>query len=344
MAIVNLSWEVDAATLDALVAAGYDAWLVERDDGPWREISYGTTRPPVVANVLRYLYSDPSGPVDANGDANGSYRATPYRTSDGLTGASVSAAGVRRGYITPQEIWDEGFVNPPWTPEKLWRGIDRAVAAIDDLCGQWFEARYAQFSYDGVNHDQQWLDAPICALHLLTQDDTVVDLDDLEVYNRHLTRGQLHPDDRQNPKVTYALDFPVGYRGRRRRLVADAALFGAGRKNVVMKGVFGYTELGAGEIAAETTEDSQIPVSYGSTPAAIQRATLLLALTYMMPAQDQQEAALEGRITQIKTRDQSISFADPSDSDSGFGLTGNIEVDNILMRYAGPMRMGTVGR
>ena len=343
MAIANLSWTISQSALDALVTAGFDLWLVERDDSPWVEISHSTTRPPINALALTNLYTDPSAPVDANGDASGSYRATPFRSSDSATDTPISATAVRRGYITPQDIWDEGYANPPWTPEKVWRGIDRVTAAIDGLCSQWFEPRYAQFAYDGIGHDQQWLDVPICALFALIQDDTVVDLTDLEVYNRHLTRGQLSPDDRQNPKVTYSLDFPVGYRGRRQRLVADAALFGKRRKNVIMKGVFGYTELGPGDIAAETADDSQIPVSYGQTPAEIKRAALLLALTYMLPAADQQEASLESRITQIKTRDQSISFSDPTGADGSFGLTGNIEVDNILQRYAGPIRMGTVG-
>ena len=350
MAIVDLKWEVDSTALDALLTAGYDAWKVERDNGggSWVEISYPTTRPPLVVNAFRYLYADPSGPVDAvSFEANGDYRAVPYRTSDGATSAPVSAAKARRCYITPQDVWDEGYVNPPWTPSKVWRGIDRATATIDRLCGQWFEPRYTQFSFDGTDHDQLWLELPICALHELRQDDTVVDLTDLSVYNRHLTRGQLNPDDRSNPKVTYALDFPPGYRGRRRRIYADAALFGGGRKNVILKGIFGFTELSDGDVAAETVDESQIPVSYGQTPAEIKRAALLLSLTYMLPANEQQEAAMENRITEVRTRDQYVKFADPGGSggsDAAYGLTGNLEVDNILMRYAGPLRMGAVGR
>ena len=345
MAIANLSWNVDASTLETLIADGFDLWLVEREDaGPvWNEISHPTTRPPITPDALAYLYTDPSATVDVDGNPDSNYRATPYRSSDLATDTPVSATAVRRGYLIPQDIWDEGYANPPWTADKVWRGIDRVTATIDSLCGQWFEPRYAQFSYDGAGHDQQWLDVPICALFQLIQDDTIVDLSDLEVYNRHLTRGQLSPDDRQNPKVTYSLDFPVGYRGRRQRLVADAALFGKRRKNVLMKGVFGYTELGPGNIAAETVDGSQIPVSYGQTPAEIKRAALLLALTYMLPAADQEESSLASRITQIKTRDQSISFSDPTGTDGSFGLTGNIEVDTILSRYTGPIRMGTVG-
>ncbi|MEN6368462.1 MAG: hypothetical protein ABFD77_02050, partial [Thermotogota bacterium] len=142
------------------------------------------------------------------------------------------------------------------------------------------------------------------------------------------------------------LDFPVGYRGRLSRIFADAAIFGTGRANVILKGVFGYTELGPGDIAAETEEASQVPVSYGQTPAEIKRAALLLSLTYMLPAADQQEAYLQGRVTRIKTRDQEISFSDLASSGGGtdatYGLTGNLEVDNILMRYCAPLRMGAV--
>ncbi len=347
MAVANLSWDVDAATLAALVAAGFDAWIVERTAaGPVvTEISYATTRPPLVANVLSYVYADGSATIDANGDIDPAvtYSATPVKTSDATVDVPVAASATRRGYIIAQDIWNEGYANPPWIPTKVWLGIDRATAAIDSITSQWFEPRYMQLSFDGVNHDQQWLNIPICALHQLFQDDTGVDLDDLSIYNRHLTRGMLSPDDRQNPKVTYALEFPVGYRRRQRRIVADASLFDMGRKNIIMKGVFGYTEIGPGNMAAETADQSQIPVSYGQTPADIVRAALLLALTYMMPAEDQQEASLQGRITEVKTRDQVVRLSDPVGADGSFGLTGNIEVDNILMRYAGPIRMGTIG-
>lgn len=345
MPIANLSWSLSQSALDTLIAAEFDEWVIEREDaGPtWNEISYLTTRPPLVSTVLSYLYTDPNAPVDADGDPDADYRATPRRSSDSALDTPISVTAVRRGYLVPQDILDEGYINPPWTPTILWKTIDRATTTIDNICQQWFEPRYSQFTFDGVNHDQQWLDQPICALHQLLQDDTDVDLTDLEIYNRHLTRGQSHPDDRQNPKVAYARDYPPGYRGRANRIYADSALFGSGRKNVLMKGIFGYTELGPGNIAAETANGSQVPVSYGSTPAEISRAALLLSIGYMEPIEDQAQAALANRVTRIKTRDQAIDFADPAGSDVGFGLTGNVEVDNILMRYAGPIRMGSVG-
>jgi len=346
VAIANLSWSVDEATLLALITAGYDCWKVERGVlTVWTEISFRTTRPPLVENVLQYLYSDGAAPVGVDLAPNASYRAVPCRTSDGGLGTPITTvAKKRRGYVTPADVAAEGYANPPWTAEKVWRGIDRATATIDALCRQWFEPRYAQFVFDGTNHDQFWLDLPICALHAILQDDVQIDLADLVVYNRHLTRGQLNPDDRMNPKVTYSLDFPPGYRGRTQRLYADSAFFGTGRQNVVLKGVFGFTELGAGDFAAETAEGSQIPISYGSVPAEIVRAALLLTLTYMLPASDQQEAALESRLTSVQTRDQSMGFSAPSGADAGYGFTGNIEVDNILMRYSGPMRMGAAGK
>lgn len=349
MAIANLAWDVDETTLAALIAAGFESWVIERQivAPNWDAISHKTTRPPLVGTVLRYLYTDGTAPVAvATGLPSATYRARP-RKADGTFGTAVAVSAKRRGYIAAQDVWDEGYVNPPWTAAKVWRGIDRATATIDALCRQWFEPRYAQIVLDGTDRDQLWLDLPVCALFRLLQDDVTIDLTDITVYNRHLTRGQLNPDDRQNPKLSYSYDFPVGYRGRRSRLFADAALFGYGRQNVVAQGVFGYTELGPGDMAAETEERSQVPISYGVTPSEITRACLLLALTYMMPATDQQEAALQGRITGVKTRDQSITFADMSSygggGDASFGLTGNLEVDKILMRYSGPLRMGAAG-
>ncbi len=345
MPIANLTWNVDSATLDALVAAGFDAWLVQREDaGPaWTELTSAPVRPPLVADVLRYMYTDATAPIGADGQPSNTYQAVPYNTTTAATGTAVTALASRRGYLVPQNVWDEGYAQSVWTPHVVWRAIDRATSLIDSLCSQWFEPRYAQFAFDGTNHDQMWLEVPVCAVHSALQDDVIVDLSDLTIYNRHLTRGQLNPDDRMNPKVTYALDFPAGYRGRRRRLVADAALFGGGRINVVLKGIYGFTELVAGDFAAETVTGNQIPISYGGTPTEITRAALLLTLNFMKPADEQQEAALEGRLTEIRTRDQVLRFADPTGADSSYGLTGNLEVDNILMRYAGPLRIGAVG-
>lgn len=346
MAVANLSWSVSEADLAALVAAEFDAWKLERQvaPDPWVEVSFATTRPPLVENGLSYVYQDAGAPVGTNLEPNASYRAVPYRTSDAAEDTPVVVTAVRRGYVTPADILAEGYLNPPWIPAKVWKGIDRATTVIDSVCRQWFEPRYAQLALDGTDHDQLWLNIPVCALHTLIQDDsTSVDLSDLIVANRHLTRGQLEPDDRANPQIAYALDYPPGYRGRRRRIYADSALFGAGRQNVILKGVFGYTELGAGYYAAETASGSQIPVSFGGVPADIARAALLLTVTYMSSLADQQEMALQSRITQIRTRDQYVSFSDASASDGSYGLTGNLEVDNILMRHMGPLRMGGAG-
>lgn len=344
MPTADLRWELSLANVSSLADAGFDEWLVERGTGTptvWAEITHATTRPPLNGSATLYVYADLMAPVDGDGDVDAEYRATPYRTSDGATDAPVAADAVRRGYITPDDVYDEGYAPASWPATTVWRGIDRATATIEAVCGQWFGPRYRRIARDGSDIDQIFLDVPICALHRLIQDDTEVDLSDLEVYNRHLTRAQLDPDDRRNPKVTYSLDFPPGYRGRRRRIYADAALFGAGRQNVILKGVWGFTE--PSELAAETEDGSQIPVNYGKVPPEIARAALLLTLTYMMPVDEQQEAALEGRITGVKTRDQSISFASPPDSTAGYGMTGNVAVDNILMRYSRVMGIGAAG-
>jgi hypothetical protein len=65
-----------------------------------------------------------------------------------------------------------------------------------------------------------------------------VDLDDVEVYNRHLSQGLVDPDDRESPKIVVN--------------VSDIAKIGfidywpRGNQNIQVQGVFGYTDPAAG--------------------------------------------------------------------------------------------------
>jgi hypothetical protein len=161
---------------------------------------------------------------------------------------------------------------------------------------------------------------------------------DLEIANRHLTRGQLDPDDRRAPEIAWVEDYYTsseqgqGY-GR----------FLERRRNVEIVGVFGCTELGPGELAGEYS--AQVPLSYGSTPPPIRRACLLLTCRRYMRLESAGGALdtyLAGRIQGESTRDQSYSLGAPVGEDGAYGLTGDLEVDNLLMLYPPPLRMGVI--
>jgi hypothetical protein len=107
--------------------------------------------------------------------------------------------------------------------------------------------------------------------------------------------------------------------------------FPAGQKNVVIAGVFGYTEPDGSTV--------------GSIPEDIQHCCALLTLRTSRflgdPDRELENAAF--RITMEKTRQQSISFAMPTGraGSMAFGyFTGDPEIDAILAAYMRPPALG----
>jgi hypothetical protein len=346
MAGVRLIWDLDAAWAAspatgpdpvAVRAAGYDEQIVERQavtGGPWTELSRATTRPPLPTSHTLYVYSDAASAH--------AYRVRFRRSSDGAIHATplTSVTKTIAGYCTIADVRAEGFTIAAWPDAQVQAGIDMATAMIDRICGQWFEPRYVRQIVSGRGHDRLWFDVAICTAMKVTIDDAIMDdpATDLEIPNRHLTRGQMDPDDRQAPEIAWVTDYYDS---------SDRA-WGAGRflerhRNVEILGVFGCTELLPGEMAGEYSE--QVPYSYGSTPPAIRRACVLLTIRRFMRLESTGDALgsyLAGRVQGESTRDQSYSLGAPTGQDGAYGMTGDLEVDNLLMLYPRPLRMGVI--
>lgn len=341
MTTVRLGWAWAAVDRAALTAAGYDQQKVEAEldptgaPGVWTEVTRATTRLPLVDPVDRYLWELPGDPAVA-------YRAVAHRTSDGADDPTPLAIPVvaARGYATVADMRAAGYPALQFPDATVQAALDYAAATIDRVCGQRFDAYYARVALDVPRpYDEVHLDQPIAALWTLADADGAIDLTDraaIWVANRHLTQGLTAPDDRRDPRLEWgdAAD-PLG----RARTVGR---FARGRRALTLAGVFGFTEIGPADEVGEAVADSQLPLSYGSTPAEIRRACMLLADRYLFPlaSGESTNMIVASRVTSERTRDQSYTLSEPAGA--GADVTGHPEVDAILPRYAAPVSLGGV--
>lgn len=247
------------------------------------------------------------------------------------TGSSSS------GYTTIQALRDEGVTTTMASDSRLQRLIDRASRMIEFYTGRYFEPRAKTIRIDGRGNRAVLLDEAIIdvtELRILDSYETtiaysgsesVVELDELRVYNRHLTENLLTPDDRDNPRIEFAFPSRLAYGGR----------FPLGRQNVQVVGIFGYTDPDGSPT--------------GRTPPMIEHACMLMVIREMVPLADsdgRSDVMDRRRVTSERTRDQSVSYGSPTStagagSASGTGkYTGDPEIDVILERYTRPMGLG----
>jgi hypothetical protein len=111
------------------------------------------------------------------------------------------------------------------------------------------------------------------------------------------------------------------------RITRLRGFFSYGARNVRVAGRWGYTEHdGSPE---------------GRTPLPIRRATILLALRWLVPLGEDDGAARRARrVIEERTRDQSVRYSDAGVSERS--LTDEPEVDGLLWPYVRHSRMGAV--
>ncbi len=340
---IRLQWDfrdfAPAITPAEALALGYDKVVVEK---ALVEITPVTGRMPVVDEFLLYAWHDPSGELTS------SYRIRLLNSETGLLhptsilpSASITLSTAH--YCTVDDIRDEGYANPPWTDALIEKGITRATAYINRFCGQYFEPRWRTLIVDGVRLDQFLCEAPIVAIAQVLVDGESQDIPDMKIYNRHLTHGMESPDDRNNPRVAYALESDYFDRSLRSGF---SQKFLTGRKNIKLVGMFGYTGLGDNDFIGETAEDSQFPLSLGQTPELIKRAAVLLTVKLMQTiASGGGSSSLT--VIEEETKDQRVKYQGPSAASAASeGLFGEEfdlgEVDAILAGFVAPISIGGV--
>lgn len=240
-------------------------------------------------------------------------------------------------YCSITDLRNEGLDECDAGDIRLYRAIRKASAFIERITGQFFEPRYMEQRHNGRGSPILLFGVPIIAVESIVVNTFPFDTDpsftfsngSIRVYNRHLA-GMSSPDDRENPKIEI-------YRGELDYEVASAEYtamrFPKGQQNVIVRGVFGYTDPD-GSPAGEVPED-------------IRHVCALLAIRNITPLADPERTAeqQEFRISQERTREQSIAYHSPGGRAASmiYGyFTGDPEIDAILAAYMRPPAGGGV--
>lgn len=208
-------------------------------------------------------------------------------------------------YASVSDLRAEGVTASEASSSRLRRLIDEASRLIDRVTGWFFEPRLLTLRLSGRGVPTIELPVP------------PIRLDRLVLGTSELSRDPEHLLVVGAP-VQPGFDTPYMTRRHGR--------FTRGHGNVVAEGLWGFTE------------DDGTPT--GRTPLAIRRATMLLVLRNLAPLTDDAsvEARTRWRLIEERTRDQSYKL--DSTRAGGIVLTGDPEVDALLVLYVRPAPLG----
>lgn len=247
---------------------------------------------------------------------------------------SISAAAPTPFYCFPSDLKDEGICGR--TDAFLLGRIGLASRYIEKVTGRFFEPRYLQINVDGRGSRILQLGMPIIGIETVAFETSpyqpssdLVDDELLRVYSRHLTQGLVQPDDRNNPKIElfhHSDDITQG-----QPFSLDNLSFPRGQQNIIVKGVFGYTDLN-GQLC-------------GGTPDPIRHVCKLLVtreIDKLASVAARDDALKRYRIKSERTREQAYSLESLS-AIARFGhFTGDPDIDFVLSSYVRPPAIGSV--
>lgn len=287
------------------------------------------------------------------GEAFGRHRITWFFSFDGVFVQQYSedfeilntAIGPgRNSYALVADLRDEGVASTDATDQRLQTMIQTQSAYIDRVTRRFFNPRECQIDQDGPGTGVLFYEQPIVAIEEvritiegISFSDQPIDLNDVAIYNRHIT-GVMEPDDRDNPKIAFKRADPEF---ARLHALLGRRIFYQGKNNIRTLGLFGYVDpdpnvvVGAGG-------------AVGQTPELIRHCCKLLVIRNIAPlanTDDRFEALNKGNIKALRTRDQEISYQSRNILGTGMTegpFTGDTEIDNILMMYGKPPQMRVV--
>jgi hypothetical protein len=206
-------------------------------------------------------------------------------------------------YASLVDLRSEGVTVAMATDDRLHALIEEAGRLIDRVTGWWFESRAATLMLDG--RGTPTLEPPVPPIRLV----------------RLLIGGS----EVDLPGGVVVVGAPIGPGFEAPRLVLRGRRFPRGTANVLASGQWGFTE-------PDGTAE-------GRTPLEIRRATMLLVLRWVDPLTGaaSQDARNRWRVLEERTRDQSYRLAGLGTTEP---LTGDPDVDAILMRYRRPLGLG----
>jgi hypothetical protein len=209
-------------------------------------------------------------------------------------------------YATVADLRAEGVTESQASDERLQILINEASRVIDRITGWFFEPREVTYLLDGRGTPSVEPPVPPIRMDALLVESSPfsTDPEDLLIVGAPVQPG---------------FDAP-------RLSLRHSRVFPKGLANIQARGLWGYTE------------DDGTPE--GRTPLEIRRACMLLVL-HRLPLLGDTEAVDDARnrwrIIEERTRDQSYKLDRLGTTAT---LTGDPEVDEILLRYRRPMGLG----
>lgn len=240
-------------------------------------------------------------------------------------------------YATVASVRSEGITVAMADDTRVLLRLTEASRYIDQVTGRFFAPHSQEYFLDGSGHEAMLLQEPIIAIaevevtvEGINFTDQPIDLDNLAIFNRHLSQNLRRPDDRNSPKITFKRIDPEY--ARLHSLLGQQRFY-KGRQNVRINGIFGYTD-----------PDGS---ATGKTPDQIAKACRMIAIREMGDLGDPDaaaDAAGASNIRRLKTRDQEIEYQNKK---LAGGLTegpftGDTRIDSILLMYCRPMDIATV--
>lgn len=218
-------------------------------------------------------------------------------------------------WVSLAEARAEGFSSVSFSDSRVEDAIEETEEYFEQVLRNWFDVRTLTLKLNGSGRDTLLLQHPIISISSVSVNGTALSVaDDLVIFNRHLS-GLKSPDDRDNPKI-----------------MKKSGIFPVGLQNVTVVGSFGYRDYDASEAT-------------GKVPRPLKRAVFLWLRRSLEQAGGPYaaDAWRNHNLKKITTRGQSLEFGGHRDGNEVTGvLTGDVEIDRLIARYAAPFGGGAV--
>lgn len=249
--------------------------------------------------------------------------------ADSEHGAIPTSTG---DYCTIKDVRDEGFSDSSrFKDPRIATLITGASRDIERWTGRFFEPRLQSHNLDGSGAETQELPMPIIEIREVrilndrtdTSPSTAIDMEDITVFNRHLTQRMVGEDDREDPRISLVPSSGT--------VSSRAGVFPRGLQNVKVTGIFGYTD------AAPATH------RWGVTPEKIRQLCVKLVIRELIPMmewEEREDYQKRHLLSAEKADDQSFSYRPHG---RAANITGDPEIDGIIVDFSAPPDFQAVG-